>query len=157
MKLKDVKVSMIVTEVNETESSGNRAMPVRLKSVEIVRNVHSNRLFQLIRFIQKCYNNVMGRSEMISAKEAYSLSAPNLERYRAFIDKRIREAIGAGKSRVEIREDPYSMWLYVESMLFDKDAVRVIKELRDLGYDVSQYYSEAQFVDVALVISWDKS
>ena len=94
---------------------------------------------------------------MISAKEAYSLSAPNLERYRAFIDKRIREAIGAGKSRVEIREDPYSMWLYDESMLFDKDAVRVLKELRDLGYSVSQYHSEAQFVDVALVISWDKS
>lgn len=94
---------------------------------------------------------------MISAKEAYSLSAPNLERYRAFIDKRIRGAIGAGKSRVEIREDPYSMWLYNESKLSDTDAVRVLKELRDLGYSVSQYYSEAQFVDVALVISWDKS
>ena len=94
---------------------------------------------------------------MISAKEAYSLSAPNLERYRAFIDKHIREAASVGESRVEIREDPYSMWLYDESMLSDKDAVRVIKELRDLGYSVSQYYSEAQFVDVALVISWDKS
>ena len=58
MKLKDVKVGMIVvdkydnkyivtevvTEVNETESSGNRAMPVRLKSVEIVRNVHVSQL-----------------------------------------------------------------------------------------------------------------
>ena len=95
---------------------------------------------------------------MISAKEAYSLSAPNLERYRAFIDKRIREATSVGILRVEIREDPYSMWLYNESELSDKDAVRVIKELRDLGYSVSQYYSEAQFiVDVALVISWDKS
>ena len=94
---------------------------------------------------------------MISAKEAYNSSAPNLERYRAFIDLRIREAAGAGKLGVEIREDPYSMWLYDESKLSDKDAVRVIKELRDLGYDVSQYYSEAQFVDVALVISWDKS
>lgn len=94
---------------------------------------------------------------MISAKEAYSLSAPNLERYREFIDRRIRGAIGAGKSRVEIREDPYSMWLYNESELSDTDAVRVLKELRDLGYSVSQYYSEAQFVDVALVISWDKS
>ena len=94
---------------------------------------------------------------MISAKEAYSLSAPNLERYRAFIDKRIREATSVGILRVEIREDPYSMWLYNESELSDKDAVRVIKELRDLGYSVSQYYSEAQFiVDVALVISWDK-
>ena len=93
---------------------------------------------------------------MISAKEAYNSSAPNLERYRAFIDKRIREATSVGTLRVEIREDPYSMWLYNESELSDTDAVRVLKELRDLGYSVSQYYSEAQFVDVALVISWDK-
>lgn len=96
---------------------------------------------------------------MISAKEAYDLSAPNLEKYRAFIDLRIRGAVGAGKLKVEIREDPYSMWLYDESKLpeKDKDAVRVIKELRDLGYKVSQYYSDgSQFVDVALVISWDK-
>ena len=93
---------------------------------------------------------------MISAKEAYSLSAPNLEIYREFIDKRIREAINAGILRVEIREDPYSMWLYNERELSDIDAIRVLKELRDLGYNVSQYYREAQFVDVALVISWDK-
>ena len=98
-----------------------------------------------------------GRNEMISAKEAYSSSAPNLEKYRAFIDKRIRGAIDAGKLRVEIREDPYSMWLYSESRLSDTDAVRVIKELRDLGYGVSQYYDDSSyFVDVALVISWDK-
>ncbi len=93
---------------------------------------------------------------MISAKEAYDLSAPNLEEYRAFINERIRGAAANGKLRVEIREDPYSMWLYNESELSDTDAVRVLKELRDLGYSVSQYYSEAQFVDVALVISWEK-
>lgn len=54
MKLKDVKVGMIVvdkydneyivTEVNETNPSGNGSMPVRLKSVEIVRNVHVSQL-----------------------------------------------------------------------------------------------------------------
>ena len=103
------------------------------------------------------YNKMKGRNEMISAKEAYSLSAPNLEKYRTFIDKRIRGAIGAGKLRVEIREDPYNMWLYKESELSDIDAVRVIKELRDLGYSVSQHYDDSTyFVDVALVISWDK-
>ena len=97
-----------------------------------------------------------GEIKMISAKEAYDLSAPNLEKYRAFINERIREAAANGKLKIEIREDPYSMWLYNESKLSDADAVRVLKELRDLGYDVSQYYSEAQFVDVALVISWEK-
>ena len=93
---------------------------------------------------------------MISAKEAYDLSAPNLEKYRAFINERIREAAANGKLKIEIREDPYNMWLYNERELSDADAVRVLKELRDLGYSVSQYYSEAQFVDVALVISWEK-
>ena len=93
---------------------------------------------------------------MISAKEAYDLAAPNLEKYRAFINERIREAAANGKLKVEIREEPCSMWLYNESKLSDTDAVRVLKELRDLGYSVSQYYSEAQFVDVALVISWEK-
>ena len=33
-----------------------------------------------------------GEIKMINAKEAYDLSAPNLDTYRAFIDKRIREA-----------------------------------------------------------------
>ena len=99
-----------------------------------------------------------GEIKMINAKEAYNSSAPNLERYRAFIDLRIREAIGVGVLRVEIREDPYAMWLYDESKLSERDAcaAKVIKELRNLGYTVSQYYREAQFVDVALVISWEK-
>ena len=33
---------------------------------------------------------------MISAKEAYDLSAPNLEKYRAFINERIRNAAAVG-------------------------------------------------------------
>lgn len=96
---------------------------------------------------------------MISAKEAYDMSFPNLEKYRKFIDSRIRMAVAAGKTKIEIREDPYSMWLYDEKKLpkEDRDAVRVIGELRDLGYKVSQYYNDgSQFVDVALVISWNK-
>lgn len=96
---------------------------------------------------------------MISAKEAYDLSTPNLDKYKVFIEKRISEAIDAHKMEVQIREDPYNMWLYDEKKLPEKDmdAVRVIQELRNLGYNVSQYYSDgSQFVDVALVISWKK-
>ena len=100
---------------------------------------------------------------MISAKEAYSLSAPNLGRYRAFIDARIREATSAGSLRVEIREDPYNMWLYgadAVTKLAKKDAcaAKVLRELKDLGYSVQHYYNDSSyFVDSALVISWDKS
>ena len=99
---------------------------------------------------------------MISAKEAYDLSAPNLDKYRAFIDKRIREAASTGKLKIEIREDPYSMWLYgadAVTKLAKKDAcaAKVIRELKDLGYSVQQYYDDSSyFVDVALVINWEK-
>lgn len=96
---------------------------------------------------------------MISAKEAYKLAAPNLDKYREFIDKRILKAANDGKTEIMIYDDPYNMWLYVEQELpaKDPDGARVVKELRDLGYRVSQYYSDGQqFADVALVIKWDK-
>lgn len=96
---------------------------------------------------------------MISAKEAYDLSAPNLEKYRAFINERIRGAAANGKLEIEIRDDPYNMWLYGSvNELSKKDAcaAKVVRELSDLGYSVQLYYSEGQFVDVALVISWEK-
>ena len=100
-----------------------------------------------------------GEIKMISAKEAYDLSAPNLEKYRAFINERIREAAANGNLRIEIREDPYSMWLYStvnELAKGDACAAKVVRELIDMGYEVKQHYKESQFVDVALVISWEK-
>ena len=99
---------------------------------------------------------------MISAKEAYDLSAPNLDKYRAFINERIREAASTGKLKIEIRDDPYNMWLYgadAVNKLAKKDAcaAKVVRELKDLGYSVQQYYCDgSQFVDVALVINWEK-
>lgn len=100
-----------------------------------------------------------GEIKMINAKEAYDLSAPNLDTYRAFIDERIREAASNGVLKIEIREDPYSMWLYGkadELAKTDACAAKVMRELKDLGYSAQLYYSEGQFVDVALVISWEK-
>ena len=100
-----------------------------------------------------------GEIKMISAKEAYDLSAPNLDTYRAFINKRIREAASYGKLEIEIRDDPYNMWLYASANELSKTdacAAKVVRELSDLGYSVQQYYNESQFVDVALIISWDK-
>ena len=97
--------------------------------------------------------------KMISAKEAYDLSAPNLEKYRAFINERIREAAANGKLKIEIREEPYNMWLYDERKLAKKDAcaAKVLRELKDLGYSVQHYYDDSSyFVDAALVISWEK-
>ena len=97
---------------------------------------------------------------MISAKEAYDLSATNLDKYRAFIDKRISGAASTGKLEIEIREEPYNMWLYGtvnELSKKDASAAKVIRELQVLGYSVRQYYCDGpKFTDVALVINWEK-
>ena len=92
---------------------------------------------------------------MISAKEAYGLSAPNLDTYRAFINERISEAAYTGKLKIEIRDDPYDMWLYGADAV--NKAAKIIRELKDSVYSVQQYYDDSsQFVDVALVINWEK-
>ena len=39
---------------------------------------------------------------MISAKEAYEIATPNLDKYREFIDKRIRKAANDGKTEIMI-------------------------------------------------------
>lgn len=94
---------------------------------------------------------------MISAKEAYIIAAPKLDQYRLFLDKEIREAAAKGKTSVIIRDDPYNMWLYSESCLEDMDAKRCIRELRDLGYAIKQFYQDgSQFVDVGLIIDWSE-
>ena len=101
-----------------------------------------------------------GEIKMISAKEAYDLSAPNLEKYRAFINERIREAAANGKLKIEIREEPYNMWLYgAATKLAKKDAcaAKVLRELTDLGYSVQHYHDDSSyFADAALDISWEK-
>ena len=100
-----------------------------------------------------------GKIKMISAKEAYDLAAPNLDIYRTFIDKRINGAASTGKLEIEIREEPYNMWLYgTLNELSKKDAcaAKVIEELKVLGYSVRQYYCNGpQFTDLALVINWE--
>ena len=53
------------------------------------------------------------------------------------------------------------MWLYgadAVTKLAKKDAcaAKVIRELKDLGYSVRQYYcTGSQFTDLALVINWE--
>lgn len=94
---------------------------------------------------------------MISAKEAYIKAAPNLDEYRKFLDKKIRESAGKGETFVIVREEPYNMWLYNETTLDDMDAKRCIRELRDLGYVIRQLYrTDVQFVDTGLIIDWGK-
>lgn len=94
---------------------------------------------------------------MISAKEAYNLSAPRLDEYRSFLDTKIREAVKKREASITIKEDPYNMWLYKEDELEDMDAKRCIKELRELGYSIKQLYDgSGYFLNVGLIIDWSK-
>ena len=94
---------------------------------------------------------------MISAKEAYIIAAPKLDEYRLFLEKKIQEAAAKGEVSIIIRDAPYNTWVYNESRLEDIDAKRCIRELRDLGYVVSQFYNGSNyFADVGLIIDWSK-
>ncbi len=86
---------------------------------------------------------------MISAKEAYIIAAPKLDEYRLFFRQGNSRSRCKRETSVIIRDDPYNMWLYSESRLEDMDAKRCIRELRDLGYAIKQFYQDgSQFVDV---------
>ena len=94
---------------------------------------------------------------MISAKEAYDMAAPRLDEYRKFLDTEIRKAAEKGDTSIIIRKDPYNTWLYNESKLDDMDAKRCVRELRDLGYTIRQFYQDgSQFSDVGLIIDWSR-
>jgi len=90
---------------------------------------------------------------MITAKEARDLAGPTWQEYLQFIEARIKEAAKNKKREVLIRENPYASWLYKESDLSDEPK-KAVKELRALGFEVSLYYQENQFVDIALWIKW---
>jgi len=90
---------------------------------------------------------------MITAQQARELAGPTAKDYLKFIDEKIRQAATDKKHEVFIRENPYASWLYKESDLSDEPR-KAVQELRKLGFTVSLYYQENQFVDIALWIQW---
>jgi len=93
---------------------------------------------------------------MITAKRARILSGNDEEECKEAlraIEERIKTAAGSGGSSLIIRDEPYAYWLYSEKSK-TKTSKRVISELENLGFKVSQYYEERQFVDIGLKIEW---
>ena len=90
---------------------------------------------------------------MISAKEARELSGPKCEEYLVYLEQKIKAAATKGERDVIIREKPYCDWMYKESDL-KGEPIKVIKELRNLGYTARLFYQENQFVDMGLWIQW---
>nr|DAY00265.1 MAG TPA: hypothetical protein [Caudoviricetes sp.] len=92
---------------------------------------------------------------MISAKDAYEISAP--KQYLDFIEEKIKEAAEKGETSVTIRKEPYARWLVNEEEKLEDAAKMVITKLRECGYHLSLFWKESQFVDFGLVIDWSKA
>lgn len=90
---------------------------------------------------------------MISAEEARKMIGPIKEQYLNDIEANIKAAIEKKHFETIIRSEPYCYWLYAEKY-HDATVETVLSELRELGYHISLYYKESQFVDMGLKISW---
>ena len=90
---------------------------------------------------------------MITAKEAKALSGPTMEDYLKEIEPKIKASAEKGGREVLIRSEPYARWLYNEQSLTGAQK-QTVEKLRELGYELSLYYKELQFVDMGLIIKW---
>ena len=69
------------------------------------------------------------------------------------MERRIIKAAEDKKYEVIINANPYANWLY-DAKYRDITVEAVLNDLQELGYQVSLYYNESQFVDMGLKISW---
>ena len=90
---------------------------------------------------------------MISAKQARTIVGPSKEDYLEVLERRIIKAAEGKNYEVILYDKPYVYWLY-DAKHRDATVEAVLNDLRELGYQVSLYYNESQFVDMGLKISW---
>lgn len=89
-----------------------------------------------------------------SAAIAKLKHTPTVAEHLDKIAKEISKASLEGEFEIILREDPYCYWLWGTKPR-EENSQQTIQELRSLGYDVSLYYKESQFVDIGLKISWE--
>lgn len=87
----------------------------------------------------------------ITAEEARRLSGLSVGEHVEHLCNLIRLAAEAKKREVIVKSQPYERWLYEKS---DPTGVKVVNELKTLGFEVDLYYKELQFVDMGLRIKW---
>lgn len=94
---------------------------------------------------------------MISAKEARELSNVGADEILKKIEDKIKYSCESKETQITLRSEPFGYWGYhLDTNDIDPLGKKVVQELRELGYKVSSYYEAKQFVDVALVISWEE-
>lgn len=94
---------------------------------------------------------------MITAEEAYRKSVGEVIAHLNFIEKKINDAIYLGKTKIIIRDEPYARWLYNDEYKGDFNVNKVIRKLKELGYEIDIHYEVKSIaVDIGLIIKWDK-
>jgi len=92
----------------------------------------------------------------LSAAEAREIAGPTpVERVDAALDK-IRAAAENKKRTVALHDDFWVNGGYGSdrSTLLAKQYDEAVKQLKELGYKVSFFYEERQFVDMYTVVEW---
>lgn len=87
----------------------------------------------------------------ITAEEARGISGLSVDEHVEYLCSLIRNAAENKKREIIVRSQPYERWLYQKS---DSVGVKVVNELKKLGFEVDLYYKELQFVDMGLRIKW---
>lgn len=95
---------------------------------------------------------------MITAEQARELNPfRRIKEYENFIEKKIRDAALAGDDYVIVKEEPYSKWIVMGDVI-EKDAKKVVNELRQNGFSVISYFLESTAASYSgLKISWGKA
>lgn len=87
----------------------------------------------------------------LTAAEAREIAGAE-EYHLTFILKKVRAAAERNEYSVIIRDGPYDRWMY--RLDPNTTAGKTIERLQNLGYTVSLFYEERQFVDAGLKIEW---
>ena len=87
---------------------------------------------------------------MITAQQARQLSGPTSEEYALFFEEAIKEAAAKGERKI----CKYHGTLENEAYGRTKRWNDFVEYMKTLGYDVSLYYYEGQFVDMRINVEW---
>jgi hypothetical protein len=87
---------------------------------------------------------------MITAQQARELSGPTSEEYALFFEEAIKEAAAKGERKI----CKYHGTLENAAYSHTKKWTDFVEYMKTLGYSVSLFYEERQFVDMRINISW---
>lgn len=87
---------------------------------------------------------------MITAKEAIQIAGPTIPEMAEFFDPHIRNAAGQKQREVTVFHGSLEYEAYSNTEYWKKFE----QYMKNLGFDVSLFYKESQFVDMRITIKW---